>query len=191
ANLITKLNDITFSGSSLNLTAPAQSITLLVIAAAAPTPTPTPTPAAADPTVWSLVWSDEFDAPFNSPIDSSRWTAEVDGNGWGNQELEYYTNRIDNAYQSGGLLSIKALQEQYTGSDHVTRNYTSARLITKNKFTAKYGRVEARLKVPFGQGLWPAFWMLGDNIDLVGWPGCAEMDIMENNGREPSMIHGT
>src|SRR4029079_2048097 len=85
ANSITRLNDIAFSGSSLNLTAPAQSITLLVIAAAAPTPTPTPTPAAADPTVWSLAWSDEFDGSLDSPIDSSRWTAEVGGNGWGNQ----------------------------------------------------------------------------------------------------------
>jgi beta-glucanase (GH16 family) len=190
-NSITRLNDLSFSGSSLNLSAPAQSITLLVIAPAAPTPTPTPTPAAADPTVWSLAWSDEFDGPLNSPIDSSKWTAEVGGNGWGNQELEYYTNRIDNAYQSNGSLVIKALKETYTGSDNVTRNYTSARLITKNKFTAKYGRVEARLKIPFGQGLWPAFWMLGDNIDAVGWPNCGEMDIMENIGREPSIIHGT
>jgi beta-glucanase (GH16 family) len=190
-NSITKLNDISFSGSSLNLSAPAQSITLLVIPAAAPTPTPTPTPAAADPTVWSLAWSDEFDGSANSPIDSSRWTAEVGGNGWGNQELEYYTNRIDNAYQSNGSLIIKALKETYTGSDNVTRNYTSARLITKNKFTAKYGRIEARLKIPFGQGMWPAFWSLGDNIDSVGWPSCGEMDIMENIGREPSVIHGT
>jgi beta-glucanase (GH16 family) len=190
-NSITKLNDISFSGSSLNLSAPAQSITLLVIPAAAPSPTPTPIPAAADPTVWSLAWSDEFDGSANSPIDSSRWTAEVGGNGWGNQELEYYTNRIDNAYQSNGSLIIKALKETYTGSDNVTRNYTSARLITKNKFTAKYGRIEARLKIPFGQGMWPAFWSLGDNIDSVGWPSCGEMDIMENIGREPSVIHGT
>ena len=191
ANSITRLNDITFSGSSFNVSVPAQSITLLVIAAAAPTPTPTPTPAAADPTVWSMAWSDEFDGPTNSPIDSSKWTAEVGGNGWGNQELEYYTNRIDNAYQTNGSLVIKALKETYTGSDNVTRNYTSARLITKNKFTAKYGRVEARLRIPFGQGLWPAFWMLGDNIDSIGWPSCGEMDIMENIGREPSVIHGT
>jgi beta-glucanase (GH16 family) len=191
ANSITKLTDISFSGSSLNLSAAAQSITLLVIAPAAPTPTPTPTPAAADPTVWSLAWSDEFDGSTNSPIDSSRWTAEVGGNGWGNQELEYYTNRIDNAYQLNGSLVIKAIKETYTGSDNVTRNYTSARLITKNKFTAKYGRIEARLKIPFGQGMWPAFWSLGDNIDSVGWPSCGEMDIMENIGREPSIIHGT
>ena len=190
-NSITRLSDINFTGSSLNLSAPAQTITLLVIFQAAPTPTPTPTPAASDPTVWSLLWSDEFNGAVNSPIDSTRWTAEVGGNGWGNQELEYYTNRIDNAYQSAGSLVIKAIKERFTGSDNVTRDYTSARLITKNKFTVKYGRVEARLKVPFGQGIWPAFWMLGDNIDTVGWPNCGEMDIMENIGREPTIVHGT
>ena len=146
---------------------------------------------ASNPTVWSLVWSDEFSGPDGSAIDSTKWTAEVGGNGWGNQELEYYTSRIDNAYQSGGSLVIKALKERYTGADNVTRDYTSARLITKNKFTAKYGRIEARIKIPFGQGLWPAFWMLGDNIDSVGWPTCGEVDIMENIGREPSIIHGT
>ena len=146
---------------------------------------------ATNPTVWSLVWSDEFNGTDNSPIDSSKWSAEVGGNGWGNQELEYYTARLDNAYQSGGSLVIKALKERYTGADNVTRDYTSARLITKNKFTAKYGRFEARIKIPFGQGMWPAFWMLGDNIDSVGWPTCGEVDIMENIGKEPSIIHGT
>lgn len=191
ANAIARLSDINFSTASFNLSAPAQSITLLVIPQAAPTPTPTPTPAASDPTVWSLLWTDEFDGPVNSPIDGTKWTAEVGGNGWGNQELEYYTNRIDNAYQTNGSLVIKAVKERFTGSDNVTRDYTSARLITKNKFTVKYGRVEARLKVPFGQGIWPAFWMLGDNIDTVGWPNCGEMDIMENIGREPTIVHGT
>jgi len=140
---------------------------------------------------WTLVWSDEFNGPDNSPIDPAKWTAEVGGNGWGNQELEYYTNRIDNAYQSHGSLVIKAIKERYTGSDHVTREYTSARLTTKNKFTSKYGRFEARIKIPFGQGLWPAFWLLGDNISSMRWPACGEIDIMENIGREPSIIHGT
>jgi len=146
---------------------------------------------AADPTVWSLVWSDEFNNADNSPIDSTKWTAEIGGNGWGNQELEYYTNRVDNAYHSGGSLVIKAIKEKYTGSDNVTRDYTSARLKTQSKFTARYGRFEARLKIPYGQGLWPAFWMLGDNIDSAGWPTCGEVDIMENIGREPAIIHGT
>ena len=146
---------------------------------------------AADPSVWSLVWSDEFNGPDGSPVDSTKWTAEIGGNGWGNNELEYYTSRIDNAFQSGGSLVIKANKEHYTGSDNVTREYTSARLITKNKFTATYGRFEARMKIPYGQGMWPAFWMLGNDIDTAGWPQCGEVDIMENIGREPSIVHGT
>ncbi|MCM3871658.1 MAG: glycoside hydrolase family 16 protein, partial [Pyrinomonadaceae bacterium] len=146
---------------------------------------------AAPPTVWSLVWSDEFNGPSGAAVDSTKWTAEVGGWGWGNNELEYYTARPDNAYQSDGLLVIKAIKEHYTGSDNVTREYTSARLITKNKFSPQYGRVEARIKVPYGQGIWPAFWMLGNDIDSVGWPQCGEIDIMENIGREPSIIHGT
>jgi beta-glucanase (GH16 family) len=146
---------------------------------------------AADPTVWSLVWSDEFNGPVGSAVNQSKWTAEVGGGGWGNNELEYYTTRTENAYQSGGSLVIKAIKEKYTGSDNVTRDYTSARLITKNKFTATYGRFEARIKLPYGQGIWPAFWLLGSNIDSVGWPRCGEVDIMENIGKEPSIIHGT
>jgi beta-glucanase (GH16 family) len=98
---------------------------------------------------------------------------------------------MDNAYQSGGFLVLKASKEKYTGPDNVTRDYTSARLITKNKFSATYGRIEARIKLPSGQGIWPAFWLLGGNIDEVGWPTCGEVDIMENIGREPAIIHGT
>jgi len=150
-----------------------------------------PVQGAVDPSSWHLVWSDEFNAAGKSPIDATRWTAEVGGHGWGNQELEYYTNRIDNAYQSQGSLVIKAIKERYTGADNVTRDYTSARLTTKSKFTAKYGRFEARIRIPFGHGLWPAFWMLGDNIDSTVWPTCGEIDIMENIGREPGIIHGT
>lgn len=144
-----------------------------------------------NPSVWTLVWQDEFNAGNGTPLDSSKWTAEVGGGGWGNNELEYYTNRIDNAFHSNGSLVIKAIKERYTGSDNVTREYTSARLITKAKFSATHGRFEARLKIPFGQGIWPAFWMLGTNIDSVGWPQCGEIDIMENIGREPTLIHGT
>jgi beta-glucanase (GH16 family) len=147
--------------------------------------------AAADPSVWSLVWSDEFNGADGSAIDQSKWTAEVGGSGWGNHELQYYTTRTDNAFQSGGSLVIKANKEKYTGADNVTRDYTSGRLITKNKFTAAYGRFEARMKIPYGQGIWPAFWLLGSNINSVGWPQCGEIDIMENIGKEPSIIHGT
>ncbi len=139
---------------------------------------------------WGLVWNDEFNGPNNSPVDLTKWTAEIGGHGWGNNELEYYTDRIDNAYQYEGSLVIKAIMEKYT-ADKVTRDFTSARLITKNKFSQTYGRFEARIRIPYGQGIWPAFWLLGNNIDSVGWPNCGEIDIMENIGKEPSTIHGT
>ena len=141
---------------------------------------------AAPPTVWSLVWSDEFNGPSGAAVDATKWTAEIGGGGWGNNELEYYTSRVDNAYQSDGLLVIKAIKESYAGSQ-----YTSARLITRNKFSPQYGRFEARIKLPFGQGIWPAFWMLGNDIGTVGWPQCGEIDILENIGKEPTIIHGT
>ena len=140
---------------------------------------------------WQLVWSEEFNAADGSAPDPSKWTLETGGGGWGNQELEYYTSRLQNAQIQNGSLVITALQETYTGPDGVTRNYTSARLKTQNHFSQAYGRFEARIQVPFGQGLWPAFWMLGDNIDQVGWPDCGEIDIMENIGKEPAIAHGT
>ena len=140
---------------------------------------------------WTLVWSDEFNGPDNSSVDSSKWVSETGGNGWGNQELEYYTTRQQNAYQLGGNLVINVLHENYTGTDGVTREYTSARLKTGAKFSQKYGRFEARIKIPQGQGIWPAFWMLGDDIDKVGWPKCGEIDVMENIGKEPALVHGT
>jgi beta-glucanase (GH16 family) len=146
---------------------------------------------ASNPTVWTLVWSDEFSAPNGSPVDTTKWAFDIGGNGWGNNELETYTNRTDNAVIENGFLVIKTLKETFTGPDNITRNYTSARLLTRNKFTQAYGRFEARMKLPFGQGIWPAFWMLGDNIGSAGWPNCGEIDIMENIGREPSTVHGT
>lgn len=147
--------------------------------------------ASANPRVWSLTWSDEFDGPKGSPADSSKWSFDIGGGGWGNNELQTYTNRLANAELQHGALVIKAIKETYTGPDNITRNYTSARLLTKKKFTQTYGRFEARIKVPFGQGIWPAFWMLGENIDTLGWPNCGEIDIMENIGKEPSIAHGT
>ena len=140
---------------------------------------------------WKLVWQDEFDSPDGSPVDKKRWTAEVGGKGWGNRELEYYTDRQENAFQSKGSLVIKAIKERFTGKDGISRQYTSARLITKHTFVATYGRFEARIKVPRGQGIWPAFWLLGNDIDKVGWPTCGEIDIMELIGKEPGTIHGT
>ncbi len=150
------------------------------------------------PAGWTLVWSDEFNGPNGSAVDSSKWISETGGNGWGNNELEYYTNRTANAYQQDGNLVIKVLQEKYTGpgkqfasKEAITRDYTSARLKTQMKFSQTYGRFEARIKIPQGQGIWPAFWMLGDDIDRVGWPDCGEIDIMENIGKEPGTVHGT
>jgi beta-glucanase (GH16 family) len=141
---------------------------------------------------WTLTWSDEFNGPNGSPVDSSKWVSETGGNGWGNQELEYYTARPQNAIQQDGNLVITVLAEKYTGgADGVTRDYTSARLKTQGKFSQKYGRFEARIKIPRGQGIWPAFWMLGDDIDKRGWPKCGEIDIMENIGKEPALVHGT
>lgn len=142
-----------------------------------------------------LAFKDEFNKRANSPVDTSKWTAEIGGKGWGNEELQYYTDSIENAYHDGkGSLVIKAVKlvpplkfECWYGACR----YTSARLITKKKFAQKYGRFEARIKIPAGQGMWSAFWMLGSNIDEVGWANCGEIDIMENIGREPLTIHGT
>jgi beta-glucanase (GH16 family) len=141
--------------------------------------------------IWKMVWSDEFNGPNGSPVDSSKWVSETGGGGWGNNELEYYTNRLQNASQQDGNLVIKVLQEKHVGSGDATRDYTSARLKTQGKFSQAYGRFEARIKIPRGQGIWPAFWMLGDDIDKPGWPDCGEIDIMENIGKEPGLVHGT
>jgi beta-glucanase (GH16 family) len=140
---------------------------------------------------WKLVWSDEFDLPNGSAPDARKWMAETGGNGWGNNELEYYTARRSNSRIEDGELVIEAIQEKYTGADGASREYTSARLKTQTLFSRTYGRFEARIQLPFGQGLWPAFWMLGDDIATTGWPGCGEIDIMENIGKEPEQIHGT
>jgi beta-glucanase (GH16 family) len=135
---------------------------------------------------WRLVWSDEFNQPDGSAPDPARWVYDTGGNGWGNNELEYYTSRTNTARIEDGKLVIEARQESFGG-----RKYTSARLLTMGKWSWIHGRIEARIKIPRGQGIWPAFWMLGTNIDSVGWPACGEIDIMENIGREPGTVHGT
>jgi beta-glucanase (GH16 family) len=140
---------------------------------------------------WSLVWSDEFTGPPGSQIDASKWSFDIGGNGWGNNELQTYTNRMVNASLERGSLKISVLRETLTGPDKIERAYTSARLLTRNKFAQTFGKFEARIKIPAGQGIWPAFWMLGESINTAGWPRCGEIDIMENIGKEPSMIHGT
>jgi beta-glucanase (GH16 family) len=140
---------------------------------------------------WTLVWNDEFSMPDGSSPDPTKWTYDLGGKGWGNHELESYTNRPGNARIEKGNLVITAQKETYTAADGITRDYTSARLKTQGLFTQTYGRIEARIKIPEGQGMWPAFWMLGEDIPTVGWPKCGEIDIMENIGKEPATIHGS
>jgi beta-glucanase (GH16 family) len=135
---------------------------------------------------WQLVWSDEFNQPDGSAPDASKWGYDVGGGGWGNDELEFYTARTNNVRIESGHLVIEARKENYSG-----RHYTSARLLTKDKHSWVFGRIEARMKIPRGQGIWPAFWMLGANINSVSWPTCGEIDIMENIGKEPGTVHGT
>src|SRR5260370_6463553 len=138
---------------------------------------------------YTLVWSDEFKGKNGSLPDAAKWTYDVGGNGWGNRELEYYTNRAENARIEHGKLVITARAETYTGPDGKSFSYTSARLKTQGLFSQAYGRFEARIKLPAGQGIWPAFWMLGDNITADGWPKCGEIDIMENVAKEPGINH--
>lgn len=149
------------------------SMTMIVSAMTITVTTTSQTVKAAPTTNSTLVWSDEFNG---SSLDTSKWGYEIGtgAGGWGNNELQYYTNRTDNAYVLDGALHIKAKKEAYGGM-----NYTSARLNTNGKFTFQYGYVEARLALPSNQGIWPAFWMLGANIGSVGWPACGEIDIME------------
>jgi len=131
-----------------------------------------------------LVWSDEFDTP-GSP-DPAKWTYDLGAGGWGNNELEYYTSRQDNAIVSNGTLKIIAKKESYLGSA-----YTSARLLSKGLYSFQYGKIEVRAKLPAGTGTWPGIWMLGNNISTVGWPACGEIDIMEQNGNQKSTVYGT
>lgn len=151
---------------------------------------PQATPSSPAPS-YVLTWSDEFSGPNGSLPDSSKWVLEIGGGGWGNHELESYTNRAQNVHLQDGNLVITALNEKFTGADGIAREYTSARLKTLGKFDQKYGRFEARIKIPQGQGMWPAFWMMGNNIETVDWPHCGEIDVMENIGKEPALVHAT
>jgi len=135
---------------------------------------------------WRLVWEDEFNgAAGQSPL-AANWDYDI-GTDWGNAQLEYDTDRPENVSLDGnGNLAIIALAESYEG-----RAYTSARIKTAGLFEQRYGRFEARMKLPWGQGIWPAFWLLGANINSVGWPQCGEIDIMEYRGQEPSRVYGS
>lgn len=131
---------------------------------------------------WNLVWSDEFNG---TSINRSDWTFDTGGGGWGNSELEYYTDRSQNATVANGNLLIIAKHESYSGN-----SYTSARLKSEGLKSFTYGKIVARIKLPQGKGFWPAFWMLGSNISKVGWPECGEIDIMEHINKVP-YINGT
>ena len=127
---------------------------------------------------YSLIWSDEFNSVTSSNVDTTKWVFESGNNGgWGNNEQEFYTGRTNNASIAGGLLHIRAQNEETNGF-----HFTSARMKTETKFWFTYGRVEWRAKLPSGVGMWPALWMMGTNIANLGWPGCGEIDVVENNG---------
>jgi beta-glucanase (GH16 family) len=158
-----------------------------------PTSTPIATPQPIPVSVedgWELVWSDEFEG---DTIDPSNWAYDIGGWGWGNGEAQYYTDRPENARVENGLLVIEARQEKFED-----KYYTSARLKTQGLREFQYGRIEARLKVPEGAGMWPAFWMLGSDFQRnpddpfdSNWPQAGEVDIMEYVGREPDLVMGT
>ena len=131
---------------------------------------------------WNLVWADEFSS---SQINTTNWTYDLGGDGWGNNELQNYTNSNDNSTISNDNLLIIAKQQQINGNA-----YTSARLKTQGLQSWRYGKIEARIKLPMQKGLWPAFWMIGNNITSIGWPKCGEIDIMEHVNTE-NKVHGT
>jgi len=140
------------------------------------------TVAPADPEM--LVWSDEFD--YTGPPDPTKWAYETGGGGWGNRELQYYTNDTQNAWVSNGSLRIRALRKEFGGHE-----FTSARLLTRGKADWLYGRIEVRLKVPMARGSWPAAWMMPSAHSFGAWPKSGEIDIMEHVGLDPGSVHGT
>jgi len=145
--------------------------------------TATPTP---DPTSWDLVWSDEFDQPDGTTPNPAKWNHQTGGAGWGNGELQYYTDSINNSYIEDGMLVIKAINEYEMG-----RDYTSARMTTLLKGTWTYGRFEIRAKLPNTQGIWPALWLLPSRGRYGSGPPGGEIDIMELIGSEPYRSYAT
>jgi beta-glucanase (GH16 family) len=139
-----------------------------------------------EPPVYGLIWQDEFDGPAGQLPDANKWRFDL-GTDWGNLQLEYDTNRAENCSLDGlGNLAITAREEEYQNQP-----YTSARIKTKGLFEQARGRFEARIKLPIGQGIWPAFWLLGNDIDQVGWPQCGEIDVMEYRGQNPRTLVGS
>ena len=144
----------------------------------------------ADAAIGGITWQDEFNGAANSPIDASKWKFDIGGSGWGNNEQQYYTNSTSNVRHDGqGHLAITARKENPANYQchYGTCQYTSGRILTADKFSQTYGRFEASIKVPKGQGIWPAFWMLGGN----SWPTTGEIDIMEHVGKDPTTVYGT
>lgn len=132
---------------------------------------------------WMMIWHDEFT---DNNLSVKNWAFDIGGDGWGNNELQYYTDRSENVRVEDGMLIIEARAEDYDNN-----NYTSARIKTQGLKFWRFGRYEARMKLPSGQGVWPAFWMLGTNTRQEGWPAGGEIDIMENIGNEPFTVYGT
>jgi beta-glucanase (GH16 family) len=157
--------------------------TLVPTATPVPTQPPSPTPAAWEREGWNIVWHDEFEGP---ELDRANWNFDIGGNGWGNAEWQYYSDRPENARIEEGMLVIEAREEDVSFSG---KPYSSARIKTQGLHAWTYGRIEARMKLPYGQGIWPAFWMLGDNNK--GWPASGEIDILEHIGKNPNTIYAT
>jgi len=132
---------------------------------------------------WTLAWSDEFDGPADALPDPAAWAPQVGGHGWGNQELQFYTDGQNASLDGMGSLAIVVRRSDQMG-------YTSARLVTKDRVAFRYGVVRARIRLPGGRGIWPAFWMLGQDRDQAGWPQCGEIDVMENFGKDPAAVQG-
>jgi beta-glucanase (GH16 family) len=143
---------------------------------------------------YRLAWSDEFDGAGGTPADRGAWRAETGGSGWGNQELQCYTDEPGNAALDGAgnlAIVVRQVDPELTRRRYGGRRYTSARLITRDRVSLRYGLIQARIKIPRARGIWPAFWMLGQDIGQSGWPGCGEIDVMEHFGTGPATVHGT
>lgn len=143
---------------------------------------------------YSLAWAEEFDGPAGTPPSPDTWVPETGGHGWGNGELQYYTRDAANACLDGTgnlAITVRRSDARHRRDRYNDCEYTSARLITKNRVSFCYGLIQARMRLPAGRGIWPAFWMLGTNIDQAGWPGCGEIDVVENFGTDPCVVRGT
>ncbi len=178
-------------GGSGASTAPA-SATALATAVPSPTATIAAGPTS-DPSTWPLAWSDEFDGPEGTRPDRTTWLYDLGGAGWGNNERQFYTDDPENASLdgNGNLLIAVRPGDGSLACHYGPCDYTSARLITRGRYEIQYGRVEARIRVPAGFGVWPALWMLGANAGEVSWPASGEIDVMEFVGRRPTEILGT